>query len=57
MEKIVASYDFKCNYCLAVVEINDNIQPMCVVCGYTMTRIWSVPSIKFNESGYYSTGG
>jgi putative FmdB family regulatory protein len=50
-------YDFKCNYCKEVIEINDPIPPSCSTCGNPMMRIWSAPAVQFKGSGFYSTGG
>lgn len=50
-------YDFKCETCNLVLETNDPALPPCTTCGTTMIRIWSVPAIKFNGTGFYSTGG
>ncbi len=50
-------YDFKCSACTEVQETNENIPPACGTCGETMHRIWSAPAIKFNGTGFYSTGG
>ena len=50
-------YDFKCETCNDVVELNDSAPPGCMTCGMTMVRIWSAPAIKFNGTGFYSTGG
>jgi putative FmdB family regulatory protein len=50
-------YDFKCECCLEVVEINEPIPPACNTCGNTMMRIWSAPAVQFKGSGFYSTGG
>lgn len=55
--KRMPNYDFKCLTCLLVVEKQDTALPPCPTCGETMARIWSVPGIKFNASGFYSTGG
>lgn len=51
------NYDFKCNTCNSVIETNENIPPVCTTCLGTMTRVWSVPAVKFNGPGFYSTGG
>lgn len=52
-------YDYKCNECGGTQEVDrsfgDNTEPIC--CQTTMTRIWSAPAIKFNGTGFYSTGG
>jgi putative FmdB family regulatory protein len=50
-------YDFKCGTCGELVETIENIAPVCNTCSGTMLRIWSVPAVKFNGSGFYSTGG
>jgi putative FmdB family regulatory protein len=50
-------FDFKCNCCSDVIEVSENIPPACKTCGETMQRIWSAPAIKFNGTGFYSTGG
>ena len=50
-------FDFKCTYCTEVIEINENIPPACTTCGETMQRVWSAPAVKFNGTGFYSTGG
>lgn len=51
------NYDFKCDTCTTIVEIQDTAPPACPSCGINMTRIWSIPGIKFNAPGFYSTGG
>ena len=51
------NYDFKCDTCGSVLEVNDPTPMPCTTCGMTMVRIWSAPAIKFNGSGFYSTGG
>ena len=50
-------YDFKCDYCTEVIEINEPVPPSCGTCGNLMVRIWSAPAIQFKGSGFYSTGG
>ena len=50
-------YDFKCNTCTEVTETTENIPPVCETCYETMIRVWSVPAVKFNGTGFYSTGG
>lgn len=50
-------FDFKCNCCSDVIEVTENIPPACTTCGEIMQRIWSVPAVKFNGPGFYSTGG
>jgi putative FmdB family regulatory protein len=50
-------YDFKCETCTEIIETTDNIPPVCTTCNGTMTRVWSTVAVKFNGSGFYSTGG
>jgi putative FmdB family regulatory protein len=50
-------YDFKCNLCTTIIETTENIPPVCDTCDNTMTRVWSAVAVKFNGSGFYSTGG
>lgn len=53
------TYDYKCNECgitrEVIREIGDNTEPLC--CDKQMARLWSAPAIKFNATGFYSTGG
>lgn len=51
------NYDFKCLTCNIVEEKQDTALPPCPECGETMARLWQAPAIKFNGSGFYSTGG
>ena len=48
-------YDFKCETCLSIIEVTENIPPMCTTCHGTMVRVWSAPAVKFNGSGFYTT--
>ena len=50
-------FDFKCKHCTTVMEVNENIAPACNTCGNTMERVWSAVAVKFNGTGFYSTGG
>ena len=36
---------------------DDEIIPYCDICNNLMTRVYSAPPVKFNGSGFYSTGG
>ena len=53
------TYDYKCNQCGGTREIQkdfgDDTEPTC--CQATMSRVWSVPAVKFNGSGFYVNGG
>ena len=52
-------YDYKCNDCGITREITrefgEDTEPIC--CNTAMARIWSAPAVKFNATGFYSTGG
>ena len=51
------NYDFKCLTCNLMLELQDTALPPCPTCGETMSRVWSAPAVKFNGTGFYSTGG
>lgn len=55
----MAKYDYKCNVCGGVQEIEKPIGsdwiPTC--CGESMNQVYSAVPVKFNASGFYSTGG
>lgn len=53
-------YEYECPGCGNVVEIERKITDTeslydCPECGTTLNRKYSVPSISFNASGFYST--
>ena len=55
-------YPYKCNKCSITIELERSNHaeadaPMCTPCGEPMSRIFSVPGVKFNAPGFYSTGG
>ena len=58
----MASYDYKCDNDLTVITISrgmteDEIVPYCDKCNEPMSRLYSAPPVKFNGTGFYSTGG
>lgn len=58
----MASYEYKCNADSEVVTISrgmteDEIIPYCDTCNQPMNRVYSPPPVKFNGTGFYSTGG
>lgn len=60
--KVVASYEYKCEKDFSTQTIQrgmtqDEIIPYCDICNNLMTRVYSAPPVKFNGSGFYSTGG
>lgn len=48
-------YDFRCNTCHEIKEIEENIPPACPMCADLMVRIYSPVGIQFNSPGFYST--
>ena len=51
-------YDYRCVVCGGQQTVERSIHaeadnPVC--CGQTMERMYTVPGIKFNASGFYST--
>ena len=55
----MAKYDYKCTVCGGVQEIDKPMGsdwvPVC--CQESMTQVYSAVPVKFNGSGFYSTGG
>ena len=55
-------YDYECPGEGEKVTIERSIHEaesefMCSTCGAKMVRIYTAPPVKFNGSGFYSTGG
>ena len=58
----VASYEYKCEDDSSTITISrgmteEEIIPYCDSCNEPMVRVYSAPPVKFNGSGFYSTGG
>jgi len=58
----MASYDYKCDDDEDIVTIvrgmaDEEIIPYCDVCNKPMSRLYTAPPVKFNATGFYSTGG
>jgi len=53
------TYDFKCEVCGGVLEIQREISELTNVmcCQQPMQRLWSAPAVQFKGTGFYSTGG
>ena len=55
----MAKYDYKCNACGGVQEIDkpmgSDFVPTC--CQTSMVQVYSAVPVKFNAPGFYSTGG
>jgi predicted nucleic acid-binding Zn ribbon protein len=59
---LVATYDYKCGPDLEITTITrgmteEEVIPRCWKCNELMERIYSAPPVKFNGTGFYSTGG
>jgi predicted nucleic acid-binding Zn ribbon protein len=56
---LMAKYDYKCNTCGGVQEIEKPMGsdwvPVC--CNESMGQVYSAVPVRFNGSGFYSTGG
>ena len=55
-------YPYRCLNCNKEVEVErsmhaDAIAPKCDKCNIEMERVWTAAPIKFNGTGFYSTGG
>ena len=58
----MASYDYKCDADNTAITISrgmteEEIVPYCDSCNEPMSRVYSAPPVKFNATGFYSTGG
>jgi predicted nucleic acid-binding Zn ribbon protein len=59
---LMASYEYACKADGSTQTIQrgmteDEIIPYCDICNDLMARVYSAPPVKFNGSGFYSTGG
>ena len=62
---LVPNYDFKCNTCGSTREqfIHHKdyekyiVRCLTLDCYKPMQRVYTVPAVKFNGPGFYSTGG
>jgi putative FmdB family regulatory protein len=56
------NYEYKCSTCgtsedhYRAVEDRDNF-PNCQYCTRVLARVWQANPVKFNGTGFYSTGG
>ena len=56
------TYQYVCIECDLSKDLQRSVddrdeQTLCDKCGYKMNRAWNSPTITFNGSGFYSTGG
>lgn len=58
----MATYEYKCpnDGELLIIERSIDEKELiytCETCDGKMERVWHSPAVKFNASGFYSTGG
>jgi putative FmdB family regulatory protein len=58
----MATYDYECPGDGQTITITRGMtepegEYMCPVCGDTLRRIYNAAPVKFNATGFYSTGG
>lgn len=55
------TYEYRCNNCKALYVLSRNVDErddrVECVCGSEGQRVYGVPAVKFNGTGFYSTGG
>ena len=59
---LVATYDYECPGDGEIVTIERGMteaeqEYACGTCGSKLRRIYTAPPVKFNGTGFYSTGG
>jgi putative FmdB family regulatory protein len=55
------NYEYRCNKCMSFTvlsrKVEERDEEVTCICGHTSGRIYNTPAIRFNGSGFYSTGG
>ena len=55
------TYEYRCNNCKALYVLSRNVDErddrVECICGSEGQRVYGVPAVKFNGTGFYSTGG
>lgn len=55
------TYEYRCSKCKALYvlprDIEERNHEVECVCGGKADRVYNVPAVKFNGTGFYSTGG
>lgn len=55
------TYEYRCNKCMSHQELTRSVDErddeVSCPCGNVSSRIYNTPAIRFNGSGFYSTGG
>ena len=59
---LMASYDYLCVFDDSMTTIErgmteEEVIPRCDKCNTEMKRVYHAPPVKFNGTGFYSTGG
>jgi predicted nucleic acid-binding Zn ribbon protein len=59
---LMASYDYLCPFGNEMITIErgmteEEVIPRCGNCNTEMKRVYHAPPVKFNGTGFYSTGG
>jgi predicted nucleic acid-binding Zn ribbon protein len=59
---LVATYEYLCPFGNEMVTVTrgmteEEVIPKCENCDTDMKRVFVAPPVKFNGSGFYSTGG
>jgi putative FmdB family regulatory protein len=58
----MATYEYKCDTDNEETSIErrmseNEVVPVCSICNQEMNRVYYAAPVKFNGSGFYSTGG
>lgn len=55
------TYEYRCNKCMSLTTLSRKVEErddeVTCICGNVSSRIYNTPAIRFNGSGFYSTGG
>lgn len=55
------TYEYRCGKCQALYVLSSSVDErnneVKCVCGSEAQRVYNVPAVKFNGTGFYSTGG
>jgi putative FmdB family regulatory protein len=59
---LMASYDYECAGDGEIITIERGMtepeqEYACSICGSKLKRVYTAPPVKFNGTGFYSTGG
>lgn len=59
---LVATYEYVCPFGNEMISVErsmteEEVVPVCNNCNTEMKRVYYAPPVKFNGTGFYSTGG